>query len=218
MTNEEKDKLFPYFAYLYSKQLDPDKYGKAESIDEWIDTIQDNPEDIKQIITAAAELSDEDWDTLSKQYNAETQEDQNKESSISAKKGAKLKKLQESKHVINKHVKDEPEVKKVAEGTKVKTPPVTADDTIVKYSVMNMYSDGYGPKSPVTGKILNTPREVLKAARKEWKGKHIDVRHLKGGGSPTENSASNQEQEKESHVIKKSRIAKAKLRSKSKSK
>jgi hypothetical protein len=34
MTNEEKDKLFPYFAYLYSKQLDPDKYGKAESIDE----------------------------------------------------------------------------------------------------------------------------------------------------------------------------------------
>jgi hypothetical protein len=123
---------------------------------------------------------------------------------------------------MNKHVKvkDEPEVKKVAEGTKVKTPPVTADDTIVKYSVMNMYSDGYGPKSPVTGKILNIPKQVLRAARKEWKGKHIDVRHLKGGGSPipTENSASNQEQEKESHVIKRSRIAKAKLKSKSKSK
>lgn len=34
MTEERKQELFPYFAYMYSQQLDPDKYGSVGSIDE----------------------------------------------------------------------------------------------------------------------------------------------------------------------------------------
>lgn len=52
----------------------------------------------------------------------------------------------------------------------------TAADTISKYNRENTWADGYGPKSPVTGKVLNTKKEILNAARKEWKGKKIDVK------------------------------------------
>lgn len=51
----------------------------------------------------------------------------------------------------------------------------TAADTISKYNRDNTWADGYGPKSPVTGKVLNTKKEILKTARKEWKGKKINV-------------------------------------------
>ena len=34
ISDEQKQELFPYFAYLYSQQLDPDKYGAASSMDE----------------------------------------------------------------------------------------------------------------------------------------------------------------------------------------
>lgn len=34
MTNEKKKELFPFFALLYSKQLNPEKYGVIEDIEE----------------------------------------------------------------------------------------------------------------------------------------------------------------------------------------
>lgn len=89
MDNTKKEELFPYFAYLYSQQLDPEKYGQADSIEEWTNLIQSNEEDINAITAAAEEMSDEEWAQLEEQYIAETQ-------SVSAQfaaKGAKLKKL-----------------------------------------------------------------------------------------------------------------------------
>lgn len=60
MTEEKKKQLFPYFAYLYSQQLNPEKYGNAESIEEWTSLIQESPEDIEEITNAASGLSDDD--------------------------------------------------------------------------------------------------------------------------------------------------------------
>ena len=34
LTDEKKQELFPYFAYIYSQQLNPDKYGSVESIED----------------------------------------------------------------------------------------------------------------------------------------------------------------------------------------
>jgi hypothetical protein len=34
MTDEKKQELFPYFAYIYSQKLNPEKYGQVNSIDE----------------------------------------------------------------------------------------------------------------------------------------------------------------------------------------
>ncbi len=34
MTDDKKKELFPYFAYLYSQEINPEKYGQASSIDE----------------------------------------------------------------------------------------------------------------------------------------------------------------------------------------
>jgi hypothetical protein len=31
MTDEKKQELFPYFAYTYSKQINPEKYGNLSS-------------------------------------------------------------------------------------------------------------------------------------------------------------------------------------------
>ena len=60
MTDDRKQELFPYFAYLYSQQIDPDKYGQTNSIEEWTTLIQENKEDIDLIAKAANELTDED--------------------------------------------------------------------------------------------------------------------------------------------------------------
>lgn len=108
MTDNQKDKLFPYFAYLYSQQLNPDKYGKAGSIDEWAKAIQSSPDDLQQITSAAAELSDEDWNTLAKQYQSETPADQNKDMITSAKKGTKLQKLKEFQKAHTQPIHKEP--------------------------------------------------------------------------------------------------------------
>lgn len=89
MDNTKKEELFPYFAYLYSQQLDPEKYGQADSIEEWTNLIQSNEEDINAITAAAEEMSDEEWAQLEEQYIAETQS----ASAQFAAKGAKLKKL-----------------------------------------------------------------------------------------------------------------------------
>ena len=34
MTDEKKRELFPYFAYLYSQEINPEKYGQVESIED----------------------------------------------------------------------------------------------------------------------------------------------------------------------------------------
>lgn len=89
MEDTRKKELFPFFAYLYSQQLDPDKYGQVASLDEWIKTIQSNEEDIAKITQAAEQLSDEDWDSIDQQYSEQVQD----QSAQFAAKGAKLKKL-----------------------------------------------------------------------------------------------------------------------------
>jgi len=72
MTNEKKKELFPFFALLYSKQLNPEKYGAIEDIEEWSKALESNEEDVNKVIAAATELSDEDWDSLEKQYTEQT--------------------------------------------------------------------------------------------------------------------------------------------------
>lgn len=66
--NEKKKELFPYFAYLYSKELNPEKYGSVTSMEEWTNLIQNSKEDIDTITKAASELTDEDWMAVAKQY------------------------------------------------------------------------------------------------------------------------------------------------------
>ena len=93
MTDERKQELFPYFAYIYSKQINPEKYGNLSS-DEWQTSIQDSPEDIDQISQAAGQLADEDWDALDLQYSQEQPQEQQAQY---AAKGAKIKKLKSMK-------------------------------------------------------------------------------------------------------------------------
>ena len=92
VSENEKKSLFPFFAYIYSKQLDPEKYGNL-SMEQWVTTIQDNDDDIQRITEAATSLSDDEWVALKAQYN-EAMETNKIEM---AAKGAKLKKLKEFK-------------------------------------------------------------------------------------------------------------------------
>ena len=91
MENSRKQELFPYFAYLYSQQMNPEKYGSVNSIDEWIGLIQDSEDDAKAIAQAAEQLSDEDWISLEEKYKSA----QDKGIEFAA-KGTKLKKLKSS--------------------------------------------------------------------------------------------------------------------------
>jgi hypothetical protein len=89
MDDTKKQELFPYFAYIYSQQMDPEKYGNTSSIEEWTSLIQSNEDDINAISAAADNLSDDDWNKLDEQYTAQTQQ----ATAQFAAKGAKLKKL-----------------------------------------------------------------------------------------------------------------------------
>lgn len=89
MDETKKKELFPYFAYLYSQQMNPEKYGQIESMEEWIKTIQESEDDTQQIIQAAEQLTDEDWANLDEQYSQQKESNE----AILAAKGAKLKKL-----------------------------------------------------------------------------------------------------------------------------
>lgn len=91
ITKEQKEVLFPYFAYLYSKKMNPEKYSSATSVQEWVELIQDNKEDIDAITKAATQLTDEDWKELEDQYHQEQQIESEKVQMVA--KGAKLKKL-----------------------------------------------------------------------------------------------------------------------------
>ena len=105
--NEEKKKeLFPYFAYIYSQKLNPEKYGTATSLEEWTALIQDNPEDVDIITEAAGQLSNDDWESISQQY-AEAQQGEQVDLTKkpqSAAKGANLKMLKSQKTTPNKEV------------------------------------------------------------------------------------------------------------------
>lgn len=113
MTDEKKKQLFPFFAYMYSKQLNPEKYGRINNIKEWTNAIKDNTEDINTISKRAAALTDEEWDGIDQEYANQTQDESgnpvtNTDTDAQyAKKGAKLKELQEFKKG-----KKIPEVKK----------------------------------------------------------------------------------------------------------
>ena len=92
MTDDKKRELFPYFAYIYSQQLNPERYGEVESIEDWTNLIQSNQDDIEKITQAAEQLSDEEWDALDQQYTEQSKASEDQQV-ISAKKGAKLMKL-----------------------------------------------------------------------------------------------------------------------------
>ena len=95
MTDEKKRELFPYFAYIYSQEINPEKYGQVESIEDWSNLIQSNQADIEKITQAAEQMSDEDWDALDQQYTEQSKASEDQQV-ISAKKGAKLMKLKSS--------------------------------------------------------------------------------------------------------------------------
>lgn len=97
MDEEKKKELFPFFAYLYSQQMNPEKYGKVTSMDEWIELIQEDEEDVKKVTEAAKKLTDEEWDLLDKQYAEIQSKESSVETSLFAKKGAVLKILKEQK-------------------------------------------------------------------------------------------------------------------------
>jgi len=69
MTDEKKKQLFPFFAYLFSKKLNPDKYKETLSMQEWTKIIESSPEDVEAISQAASELPDEEWDKLEQQLS-----------------------------------------------------------------------------------------------------------------------------------------------------
>ena len=93
MKELKQEELFPYFAYKYSTQLDPEKYGSVSSLEEWKELIQSSPEDMEKITAAAAALSEEEWQSLGQEY---AELNKNAEMQMAA-KGAKLKKLQSMK-------------------------------------------------------------------------------------------------------------------------
>lgn len=98
MTDDKKQELFPYFAYVYSQKLNPEKYGGASNIEEWTSLIQDSQEDIDAITQAAGELTDDDWDALDQQYTAQINQTAEAQTQF-AKKGAKLKNLKAQKGI-----------------------------------------------------------------------------------------------------------------------
>ena len=64
MTNEKKKIVFPYFAYKYSKVLNPERYGKISDMEQWSQVLERNQSDVEAISDAATKLSDEEWNQL----------------------------------------------------------------------------------------------------------------------------------------------------------
>ena len=91
MTEEKKKELFPFFALLYSKELNPQKYEEASTFEEWSVLLENSPEDIEKITTAASELTDEQWSSIELEYIEQNEEKE--EDTILAKKGLKLENL-----------------------------------------------------------------------------------------------------------------------------
>lgn len=101
MSEEKIQELFPFFAYRYSQQINPERYKDADTAEEWSKILQSHEEDMSAIMTAAQQLSDEEWAEIEKAYTQSAEQSQQDEVQF-AKKGAKLKKLQEFKKVSTK--------------------------------------------------------------------------------------------------------------------
>lgn len=105
MNSNRKKELFPFFAFVYSQQMNPERYGSAQTFEEWSNVLQQYPEDVDEITKAAAQLTDQDWVDLETQYNEKTSSpsveneipaepvEEETEEALMAKKGAKLNKI-----------------------------------------------------------------------------------------------------------------------------
>lgn len=70
MNNEKKKELFPYFAFKYSKKLNPGKYGAVTDPDQWIKLLESDKEDMNKVTEAASLLPDSEWEELEKELNS----------------------------------------------------------------------------------------------------------------------------------------------------
>lgn len=91
MDLNRKKELFPYFAYSYSRENDPAKYGNAVEFDEWYGIIKDDEPMLDKITQEAGGLEDSAWELLEEKYAA-TDDSVSEEPQI-AKCGAKIKTL-----------------------------------------------------------------------------------------------------------------------------
>lgn len=66
MEDTTKKELFPYFAYSYSKENYPDKYGAIQDFDKWHNLISEDSEILNEITQAAMDLEDGAWEKLNK--------------------------------------------------------------------------------------------------------------------------------------------------------
>lgn len=69
MDDLKKQKLFPLFAYEYSKELNPERYSTTTSPDDWMRVILDYEEDMDTISEQATYVTDQEWLDLDKKYN-----------------------------------------------------------------------------------------------------------------------------------------------------
>lgn len=60
METEKKQQLFPYFAFLYSKQVNPEKYESVEDMEEWSSLIESDEDTLSKINQVVEQLTDED--------------------------------------------------------------------------------------------------------------------------------------------------------------
>lgn len=153
MTEEKKKQLFPIFAFLYSKQLNPDKYGKVQSIEEWTKLIQDSPEDVQLITQEASKLSDEGWSEIETQMSQLEQPQGSSEEPQFAKKGAKLENLKKlQKHKVNKNS----EPKKCTCGCTM------VDKREKGGKIVSSCSCGCAASKKEEGGAINNPKETTK--------------------------------------------------------
>ena len=91
METEKKQKLLPYFAFLYSKQVNPEKYESVDNMEEWSSLIESDEETLSKINQVVEELTDEDWNIIESRYNDEFKKADTKNTVAQfAKNGAKL--------------------------------------------------------------------------------------------------------------------------------
>ena len=91
METEKKQKLLPYFAFLYSKQVNPEKYESVDNMEEWSSLIESDEETLSKINQVVEELTDEDWNIIESRYNDEFKKADTKNAVAQfAKNGAKL--------------------------------------------------------------------------------------------------------------------------------
>jgi len=96
ITEDQKKELFPFFAYLYSQQLNPEKYGQLKPDEEWSSLISDDEDAINQITKAYTQLKDEDIIALSEQQKQYVEAQKSTTPNMQyAAKGTTIKKLQE---------------------------------------------------------------------------------------------------------------------------